>query len=171
MRRDEMLGDLPATGGRPDFSAKPEAPTITPECADCGTTEGLTYYPSADEHACAPCSNGSPEPFNGEPYFPTPELGRLGADRVNVPRGFTPPKKPAEPTYKEFSKAFEEPTCLTPEERELVDRHMGPRDKEKFHRFGKAYGMSDEKLRKTLMDAIVAETGIPASAWGPIPHA
>ena len=46
-----------------DETPKPEKPA--PSCADCGTTEDLTYYPSADEHGCAPCSNGEREPQTG----------------------------------------------------------------------------------------------------------
>lgn len=36
-------------------------PEVDHACADCGTFEDLTYYPSVDEHSCKPCSNGAPE--------------------------------------------------------------------------------------------------------------
>jgi len=49
---------------------KPDAPP--PKCADCGTVVDLTYYPSADEHACGPCSNGERESYQFE-TTPPPE--------------------------------------------------------------------------------------------------
>lgn len=73
---NDMLGDLPATGGRPRFGLDPVA--IEPTCADCGAgqEELLTYYPADDEYACVPCSNGQSEPQS---------LGSLGASRINMP--------------------------------------------------------------------------------------
>lgn len=73
-RRDDMLGDLPATGGRPRFGLDPVA--IEPTCADCGAEELLTYYPADDEYACVPCSNGQTEPKS------------LGASHINMPDDF-----------------------------------------------------------------------------------
>lgn len=70
--RDELLGDLPATGGRPNFGADkvPEPDDRGYACEDCGSIgRDLTYYPTEDIHACGPCSNGEHEP--SAPYSMT----------------------------------------------------------------------------------------------------
>lgn len=74
--REDLLGDLPATGGRPKFGADKPAPVAdVPTCVDCGATElsavpkktwddgkKLRYYPADDEYSCQPCASGTPEP-------------------------------------------------------------------------------------------------------------
>jgi len=144
-RRDEMLGDLRATGGRPNFGADPAPPPEDDRggaCEDCGSIAGpMTYYPEEDIHACPPCSNGKPE---GGVVNVAEEITRgkfddsirkvLERNKDQIKRALGVPKE---------IQGLDE---LSREDRRIIEEHLGGRDKAR--EMAHAYGMGAAKYSK-----------------------